>query len=48
LTGGELLLAAHFRDAGELSVVEVLEDRRLLEQTEIHGPKLRRTGGTGK
>src|SRR5216110_919448 len=32
----ELLLAAHFRYAGELAVVQVLEDRRLLQQIQVH------------
>src|SRR5207248_1036064 len=32
----ELLLAAHFRHAGELAVVQVLEDRRLLQQIQVH------------
>src|SRR5207253_2875185 len=32
----ELLLATHFRHAGELAVVQVLEDRRLLQQIQVH------------
>ena len=45
---GELVLAAHFSHPGELPVVEVLEDRRLLQQIEIHGVKLCGAGGPGK
>src|SRR5438477_509996 len=36
LADGELLLAAHFRHAGQLAVVQVLEDRRLLQQIQVH------------
>src|SRR3989454_12312 len=42
---GELVLAAHLSHPGELSVIEVLEDRRLLQQIEIHGVKLCGAGG---
>jgi hypothetical protein len=38
-----LLLAADLRDTGELAVVQVLEDRRLLQQFKIHAVKLRGT-----
>jgi len=33
----KLLFAAHFRDPGQLAVVEILEDGRLFEQLEVHG-----------
>src|SRR5438270_4874863 len=36
LADGELLLAAHFCHAGELAIVELLEDRRLLQQIQVH------------
>src|SRR3989440_1008109 len=36
LAHGELLLAAHFRHAGQFAVVQVLEDRRLLQQIHVH------------
>src|SRR6266571_1027882 len=48
LPEGELLLAHDLRDARQLAFVEVLEDRGLLEQIEIHAVKLRRTPGRGK
>src|SRR5207237_8711241 len=37
LPDGEFLLPAHLCDASELPVVQVLEDRRLFQQLEIHG-----------
>src|SRR5207245_10797425 len=37
LPDGEFLLPAHLGDASELPVVQVLEDRRLFHQLEIHG-----------
>src|SRR6266850_6390946 len=37
LADGELLFAAHFRDPGQLALVEILEDGRLLEQLDVHG-----------
>src|SRR3989475_9859205 len=37
LADGELLFAAHFRDSGQLAVVEILEDGRLFEQLDVHG-----------
>src|SRR5438309_360742 len=36
LADGELLLPAHLGHAGQLAVVEVLEDRRLSQQIEVH------------
>jgi hypothetical protein len=42
------LLAAHLGDAGQLSLVQVLENRRLLQQIEVHGVKLRGARGRGK
>src|SRR5439155_21319966 len=48
MAGGELVLAAHFTHAGELPLVVVLEDRRVLQQIEIHGVKLCGAGGPGK
>src|SRR5213078_37105 len=36
LADGELLLAADLADAGQLTVVQVVEDRGLLQQIEVH------------
>src|SRR2546422_5403896 len=37
LADGELLLPAHLGHTGQFAVVEVLEDRRLSQQIEVHG-----------
>src|SRR6266852_2148883 len=43
LPNGVFLLAADLSDAGQLAVVQVLEDRGLLQQLKIHAVKLRGT-----
>ena len=46
-----IVLQPHARglgDAGQLPLVQVLENRRLLEQIEVHGVKLRAARGRGK
>src|SRR2546426_1646222 len=48
LADGELLLTADFGDAGELAVVEILEDGRLFQQLDVHEVKVRRVVHRGK
>src|SRR5712671_1136175 len=50
LADGELLFAAHFRDSGQLALVEILEDGRLFEQLDVHGGEgtTRDNAGQGK
>src|SRR5207247_599886 len=48
LADGALLLAAHFGDAREPAVVELLEDGRLFQQLDVHEVKVRRVVGRGK
>src|SRR6058998_9026 len=48
LADGELLFAAHFCDPGQLALVEILEDGRLLEQLDIHGGEGTTRDNTGQ